>query len=266
MEYLRESAKFSNDLRAALHDGHVHLCYQPIYDSVTRRPMAFEALARWVDPARGNISPAEFIPAAERGGMIGPLTEWVLLTACREASRWREPLQVSVNLSPLNLSQASLVPTVERILNETGLPANRLVLELTEGVLLENSDSIQDCLRGLKQLGVELWLDDFGAGYANLGYLHRLSCNVVKIDRSFLAQHEKQRALLSGMIALAQGCGLRVAVEGVETADHHRLLQELGCDLLQGFLFARPMLPEQIDASLGSVAELPYHAGVSILV
>ena len=266
MEDIRESAKFSNDLRAALHDGHVHLCYQPIYDSVTRRPMAFEALARWIDPVRGNISPAEFIPAAERGGMIGPLTDWVLLTACREASRWREPLQVSVNLSPLSLSHASLVPTVERMLNETGLPANRLVLELTEGVLLEHSDGIQDCLRGLKQLGVELWLDDFGAGYANLGYLHRLSCNVVKIDRSFLAQHEKQRALLSGMIALAQGCGLRVAVEGVETADHHLLLQELGCDLLQGFLFARPMLPEQIDASLGSVAELPYHAGVSIAV
>lgn len=266
IEDLRESAKFSNDLRAALHDGHVHLCYQPIYDSVTRRPMAFEALARWIDPVRGNISPVEFIPAAERSGMIGPLTDWVLLTACREASRWREPLQVSVNLSPLSLSHASLVATVERILDETGLPANRLVLELTEGVLLENSDGIQDCLRGLKQLGVELWLDDFGAGYANLGYLHRLSCNVVKIDRSFLAQHEKQRALLRGMIALAQGCGLRVAVEGVETADHHLLLQELGCDLLQGFLFARPMLPEQIDASLNSVAELPYHAGVSILV
>ena len=266
IEDLRESAKFSNDLRAALHDGHVHLCYQPIYDSVTRRPMAFEALARWIDPVRGNISPVEFIPAAERSGMIGPLTDWVLLTACREASRWREPLQVSVNLSPLSLSHASLVATVERILDETGLPANRLVLELTEGVLLENSDGIQDCLRGLKQLGVELWLDDFGAGYANLGYLHRLSCNVVKIDRSFLAQHEKQRALLRGMIALAQGCGLRVAVEGVETADHHLLLQELGCDLLQGLLFARPMLPEQIDASLNSVAELPYHAGVSILV
>jgi diguanylate cyclase (GGDEF)-like protein len=265
LEDLSETARFANDLRAALHDGHIHLCYQPIYDALTRRPMAFEALARWVDPLRGNISPAEFIPAAERSGMIGPLTEWVLTTACREASCWREPLLVSVNLSPLNLSQASLVRSVERILAKTGLSPNRLVLELTEGVLLENSDSIQGCLRGLKQLGVELWLDDFGAGYANLGYLHWLSCNVVKIDRSFLAQHEKQRALLSGMIALAQGCGLRVAVEGIETADHHLLLQELGCDLLQGFLFARPMPPEQIDASLGLVAELPYHAGASIV-
>jgi diguanylate cyclase (GGDEF)-like protein len=265
LEDLSETAQFANDLRTALHDGHVHLYYQPIYDSLTRRPMAFEALARWIDPVSGNISPAEFIPAAERSGMIGPLTEWVLLTACKEASRWREPLQVSVNLSPLNLSQASLVRSVERILTKTGLPANRLVLELTEGVLLEHSDIIEDCLRGLKQLGVGLWLDDFGSGYANIGYLRRISCDVVKIDRSFLAQHEKRRALLSGTIALAQGCGLRVAVEGVETADHHLLLQELGCDLLQGFLFARPMPPEQIDAALGSVAELPFHDGVPIV-
>jgi diguanylate cyclase (GGDEF)-like protein len=265
LEDLSETAKFANDLRAALHRGHLHLYYQPIYDSLTRRPMAFEALARWIDPIRGNISPAEFIPAAEQSGMIGPLTEWVLLTACREASRWREPIQVSVNLSPLNLSQASMVRSVERILSKTGLPANRLALELTEGVLLEHSDTIEDSLCGLKRLGVELWLDDFGSGYANIGYLRRLSCDVVKIDRSFLAQHEKQRALLSGMITLVQGCGLRVAVEGVETADHHLLLQELGCDLLQGFLFARPMPPEQIDAALGSVIELPFHDSVSIV-
>jgi diguanylate cyclase (GGDEF)-like protein len=265
IEELRKVAALANDLRAALHDGHIHLCYQPIYDSMTRRPIAFEALARWTDPVRGSVSPAEFIPAAEESGFIGPLTEWVLLNACREAVSWREPVQVSVNLSPLNLSQPSLVATIERILAKTGLPANRLVLELTEGILLESSVTIQDCLRGLKELGVALWLDDFGAGYANLGYLHRLSCDVVKIDRSFLAQHEKQRAILGGMITLAQACGLRVVVEGVETADHHLLLQELGCDLLQGFLFARPMPPEQIDASLDLIAELPFHADVSIV-
>jgi diguanylate cyclase (GGDEF)-like protein len=265
IEGLCKVAALANDLRAALHDGHIHLCYQPIYDSMTRRPIAFEALARWTDPVRGSVSPAEFIPAAEESGFIGPLTEWVLLNACREAVSWREPVQVSVNLSPLNLSQPSLVATIERILAKTGLPAHRLVLELTEGILLESSVTIQDCLRGLKELGVALWLDDFGAGYANLGYLHRLSCDVVKIDRSFLAQHEKQRAILGGMITLAQACGLRVVVEGVETADHHLLLQELGCDLLQGFLFARPMPPEQIDASLDLIAELPFHAGVSIV-
>jgi diguanylate cyclase (GGDEF)-like protein len=264
MEALRNAAALANDLRAALHDGHVHLCYQPIYDTVTGRPIAFEALARWSDPVRGNVSPAEFIPAAEESGFIGPLTEWVLTNACKEASRWTEPVQVSVNLSPLTVAQPSLVATVERILRETGLGPDRLVLELTEGLLLESSDAVTDCLRGLKALGVQIWLDDFGSGYANLGYLHRLSCNVVKIDRSFLAQHDKRREMLGGMIALAQACGMRVAVEGVETSDHHLLLRELGCDLLQGFLFARPMLPDQIETSLYSVAELPFHDSASI--
>ncbi|HEY0910591.1 MAG TPA: EAL domain-containing protein, partial [Bradyrhizobium sp.] len=148
----------------------------------------------------------------------------------------------------------------------TGLGADRLVLELTEGLPLESSDAIADCLRRLKALGVHIWLDDFGSGYANLGYLHWLSCDVVKIDRSFLAQHEKRREMLGGMIALAQACGLRVVVEGVETSDHHLLLQELGCDLLQGFLFARPMPPDQIDASLDSVAQLPFLDSVPIAV
>ncbi len=265
MEELRNAATLANDLRAALHDGHVHLCYQPIYDAVTRRPTAYEALARWNDPVRGNVPPDQFIAAAEESGFIGPLTEWVLHKACREAVRWKEPIQVSVNLSPLNVSQPALVATVARILAETGLPAHRLVLELTEGLLLESSEAVHACLHGLKELGVEIWLDDFGSGYANLGYLHRLSCNVVKIDRSFLAQHDKRREILGGMIALAQACGLRVAIEGVETSDHHLLVQELGCDLFQGFLFARPMLPEQIDASLDSIAELPFHDGVPIM-
>ena len=265
MEALRQSATLANDLRAALHDGHVHLHYQPIYDGVTRRPVAFEALARWTDPVRGHVSPADFIPAAEESGFIGPLSEWVLLQACKEASRWKEPVQVSVNLSPLNLAQPALVATVARILGETGLPAKRLVLELTEGVLLESSDTVDACLHGLKQLGVELWLDDFGSGYANLGYLHRLSCDVVKIDRGFLGPHAKRREVLRGMIALAHACGLRVAVEGVETPEHHLLLQELGCDLLQGFLLGRPMPPDQIEEVLSSMIALPFHDGVPIV-
>ncbi|HEY0911147.1 MAG TPA: diguanylate cyclase, partial [Bradyrhizobium sp.] len=117
MEALRNAATLANDLRAALHDGHIHLCYQPIYDTLTRRPIAFEALARWTDPVRGNVSPAEFIPAAEESGFIGPLTEWVLHNACKEAARWKEPVQVSVNLSPLTVAQPALVATVERILH-----------------------------------------------------------------------------------------------------------------------------------------------------
>jgi diguanylate cyclase (GGDEF)-like protein len=251
------------DLAEALQDGRLFLHYQPIYDSASGRPTVLEALARWNDPGRGAVSPLEFIKAAEEFGLIGQLTEWVLTTACREAVRWNDRFQVSVNLSPLNLRDASLVETVERILKESDLPPSRLVLELTEGSIIDQSDEIADRLRALRELGVELWLDDFGAGYANFEYLQRLLCDVVKIDRSFLARYEKRRELLGGMISLARACGLRVAVEGVESAEHHDLLRELGCDLLQGFLLARPLPPEQLRASLG--LDLPFHESIPIV-
>ncbi len=249
-----------------LYDDHLkretlHLHYQPIYDTSTRRLIACEALLRWNDPVRGNVSPLEFIPIAEDSGLIGPLTEWVLLHACEEAATWPDAVQVSINLSPLNLSQPSLVATVTRVLGDTGLAPQRLILELTEGLLLEQSNTVRNALVGLKDLGIELWLDDFGAGHANLGYLQRLSCNVVKIDPGFLDQHDKRRELLGGMISLAQACGLRVLAEGVETSEHDALLKELGCDLLQGYHLARPMSAESvrglISASDFSVSESP---------
>jgi diguanylate cyclase (GGDEF)-like protein len=260
MQVLRQAANLANDLRMALHAGHLHLNYQPIFERKTRKLVACEALLRWSDPVRGNVPPLAFISVAEDSGLIGPLTEWVLLNACKEAVTWTEPAQVSVNLSPLNLSQPSLVATVARVLAETGLPPRRLVLELTEGLLLENSDIVRDTLRGLRQLGIELWIDDFGAGQANLGYLQRLSCNAVKIDRSFLQPHDKRRQLLGGMIALAQACGLRVAVEGIETAEDNELLQELGCDLLQGFLLGVPMSAEKLRASFVDATMDSIHA------
>jgi diguanylate cyclase (GGDEF)-like protein len=252
MQMLRDAANLANDLRVAMHAGHLHLNYQPIYDARTRRVVACEALLRWNDPVRGNVLPVDFIHAAEDSGFIGPLTEWVLLHACEEATAWPESVQVSVNLSPLNLNLPSLVATVTRILSTTGLSPPRLVLELTEGLLLEKSNNVRETLRGLKALGVELWIDDFGSGHANLNYLQQLSCDVVKVDRSFLEEHVRRRELLGGMILLAQACGLRVAVEGVETAEHDALLQELDCDLLQGFFLARPMSSDALRASLST--------------
>jgi diguanylate cyclase (GGDEF)-like protein len=261
LQALRQAANLANDLRAAMHAGHLYLNYQPIYDTCTRRLIACEALLRWNDPVRGNVSPLEFIPIAEDSGLIGPLTEWVLLHACKEAAGWPDPVQLSVNLSPLNLGQPSLVTTVTRVLSDTGLAPQRLILELTEGLLLERSNIVRSALLGLKDLGVELWIDDFGAGHANLSYLQRLTCNVVKIDRGFLDQHDKRRELLGGMISLAQSCGLRVLAEGVETSEHDALLKELGCDLLQGYLLARPMSAESlrtlISTSDFSVSESP---------
>jgi diguanylate cyclase (GGDEF)-like protein len=261
LQALRQAANLANDVRVAMHAGHLYLNYQPIYDTCTRRLIACEALLRWNDPIRGNVSPLEFIPIAEDSGLIGPLTEWVLLHACREATAWPDPVQISVNLSPLNLSQPSLVTTVTRVLRDTGLAPQRLILDLTEGLLLERSNTVRNALLGLKDLGVELWIDDFGAGHANLSYLQRLTCNVVKIDRGFLDQHDKRRELLGGMISLAQSCGLRVLAEGVETSEHDALLKELGCDLLQGYLLARPMSAESlrtlISTSDFSVSESP---------
>jgi len=201
---------------------------------------------------RSNVSPIDFIPAAEDSGFIGPLTEWVLLHACKEATAWPDSVQLSVNLSPLNLNQPALAATITRILDETGLSPRRLVLELTEGLLLEKSSNVRETLQELKALGVELWIDDFGSGHANLSYLQQMSCNVVKVDRSFLEEHDRRRELLGGIISVAQACGLRVAVEGVETAEHAELLQELGCDLLQGFLLARPMSPDALRASFST--------------
>ncbi len=252
LQALRHAANLANDLRVAMHAGHLQLNYQPIYQARPQRPIACEALLRWNDPVRGHVSPFEFIAAAEDNGLIGPLTEWVLQHACKEAAGWPEPVQISVNLSPLNLSQPSLVATVARILADTGLAPKRLVLELTEGLLLESSNTVRDQLRGLKDLGVELWIDDFGAGNANLNYLQHLPCSVVKIDRRFLNPHDRRRELLGGMISLAQSCGVRVVAEGVETVEHAALLRELGCDLLQGFLLARPMSAESLRALLSS--------------
>ena len=250
LQALRDAANLANDLRAAMQAGRLHLHFQPIYDTSTRRLVVCEALSRWTDPVRGAISPLEFISAAEHSGFIGALTEWVLLRACREAASWADPVQVSVNLSPLNLSQPSLVATVTRILADTGLAPRRLVLELTEGSVLENSAVARKALTGLRDLGVELWIDDFGVGHANVAYLQQLPCNAVKIDKSFLEQHDRRRELLTGMISLAQQCGLRVIVEGIETTEHEQLLQELGCDLLQGFHLGRPLPAEQLRALL----------------
>jgi diguanylate cyclase (GGDEF)-like protein len=261
----------ARDLAEALRDGSLSLHYQPIYDASSGRPVVVEALARWSAPHRGSVAPSEFVKAAEEFGLIGELTEWVLSSACREASRWKQPLQVSVNLSPLNLRDASLVSRVERVLKETGLPPSRLVLELTEGSMIDRSEDVASRLRALRAIGVGLWLDDFGSGYANLEYLQHLCCEVVKIDRSFLARYEKRRELLGGIISLAQACGLRVAVEGVETAEHRELARELGCDLLQGFLLARPQPPEQLRSSLGLDLgpdlgpDLPLHDGAPIV-
>ena len=259
-----ELQEIANDLAQALKNGR-ELClhYQPIYDAKEGQPVAIEALARWHSPVRGHVSPLEFVSVAERHGLIDQLLKWVLTSACHEAARWDDRLKVSVNLSPLNLSSPDLFNSIEQALRDSGLPARRLVFELTEEFAVDRSKDTLERLRELSDIGVEIWLDDFGSGYANFEYLQYLPCHVVKIDRSFLAEHEKRRQLLGGMINLAQACGMRVVVEGVETAEHQSLLRGLGCDLLQGFLLARPSPADELNAVLRR--DLPYHESRSIV-
>jgi diguanylate cyclase (GGDEF)-like protein len=261
-EQPQPNSRLAEDLRNALRHDLLSLHYQPIYECASGRPVVVEALARWHDPVRGNVPPLEFVKAAEECGLIGQLTEWVLAGACHEASQWSRYLQVSINVSPLNLVDPSFVSTVRRALADADLPPSRLVLELTEGSMIDWSDDMAGRLLALRDIGVELWIDDFGAGYANFVYLQRLSCSVIKIDRSFLTRYEKRRELLGGMISLAQACGLRVVVEGVECNEHRDLLRELRCDLLQGFLLAKPLPADQMKASLG--LELPFHESAPI--
>ena len=259
-----ELQEIADDLRLALKNGgELCLHYQPICDARNGQPVVVEALARWHNPVRGHVSPLEFVKAAERHGLINQLLKWALASACREAAHWDGNLRVSVNLSPLNLGLPDLLNSIEQALGDSGLPARRLVLELTEESAVDRSSDTLERLRELSAIGVEIWLDDFGSGYANFEYLRYLPCHVVKIDRSFLAEYERRRELLGGMIDLAHACGLKVVAEGVETAEHLSLLQSLGCDLLQGFLLAKPLPSGELQAVLRR--GLPYHESRSIV-
>jgi diguanylate cyclase (GGDEF)-like protein len=259
---LDQRRRLAADLAAALHQNRLTLHYQPIFDRTTGCIVAFEALARWTDPVQGPVAPAEFVAAAEEFGHIGQLTDCVLAGACQEAMRWAEHIKVSVNLSPLNLHDPSLVAKVEQILKTTGLAPSRLVLELTERTIIAWSEPIAARLHTLNARGIEFWIDDFGAGYANFAYLQHLPCSVIKIDGSFLAPSLRRRELLAGMMALARSCGLRVVVEGIETQEQRDLVTEIGCDYLQGFLLARPVPADQIDMSGG--LQLPFHDGAPL--
>ena len=236
------------ELRQALERGELRVHYQPQVDLATGRVAGLEALARWRHPARGLLAPGVFIPLAEETGLILPLGRWVLVEACRQARRWgarrggARPPVVSVNLSPRQFLQPGLADDVAGILRATGADPRALQLELTEGVLLEHTGATTATLEQLKTLGVGLAIDDFGTGYASLGYLRQFPLDTLKIDRSFVAALEGDdgAALVEAMVTLAHRLGLRTVAEGVETAAQADRLRALGCDLGQGWLFAKP--------------------------
>jgi diguanylate cyclase (GGDEF)-like protein/PAS domain S-box-containing protein len=238
------------DLRAAYSREEFTLHYQPSIDLTTNRPTGFEALLRWSRPGHGAVSPAEFIPIAEEIGLIVPLGDWVLRQACAEAARWAEPLTVAVNLSPLQFRSGRLVESVMIALAMSGLPGERLELEITESVLFQDDDVNLAVLHQLRALGVKIAMDDFGTGYSSLSYLRRFPFDRIKIDRSFvreLSDNPDCLTITRGIIDLAASLRMRTTAEGVETSEQLELLRTHGCTDAQGYLFSAAKPASEIE-------------------
>jgi EAL domain-containing protein (putative c-di-GMP-specific phosphodiesterase class I) len=226
--------------------------YQPVVALDDAHVVGTEALARWQHPSRGLVPPAEFIAIAEQTGLILPLGTWMLEEACRQTARW-DGLRVSVNVSGRQVAEGSLVASVSRALEDSGLSPERLQLELTETVLMDDVDGHVAVMRELNEVGVSLALDDFGKGYSSLGYLHRFPFDRIKIDRDFvrgLPDSRADRAIVSAVLSFAGALDMEVVAEGVETQQHVDALRELGCEYVQGFFFHRPMEAARISALL----------------
>ncbi|MEY2655173.1 MAG: hypothetical protein RLZZ524_2201 [Pseudomonadota bacterium] len=253
----RERLHLENRLRRALVDNQLVLHYQPQVELQTGRIVGAEALVRWMDPEHGLIQPARFIPVAETTGLIGDIGAWVLAEACRQGKAWLDqglpPLTLAVNVSPRQFRHADLAAQVMQTLIETGLPAEHLELELTEGALMEREQEALGVLQRLRAIGVGIAIDDFGTGYSSLAYLKRFPLDVLKIDRSFIADipnDPDDMEIAAAVIAMGHSLGIRVLAEGVETVDQLAFLRFKHCDRYQGFLCSRPIPPDDFAALL----------------
>ncbi|UPJ52063.1 EAL domain-containing protein [Bradyrhizobium sp. 200] len=241
------------DLRAALQRGEFEVYYQPIRDIGKDAVVSFEALVRWNHSLRGLISPASFIPLAEETGLILPIGEWVLRQACMDAAQWSQAVGVAVNLSPVQFKNPNLVSTVKEALKASGLPADRLELEITESVLLQNSEATLSVLHELRAFGVRISLDDFGTGYSSLSYLRSFPFDKIKIDRSFvseLATRDDSMAIVRAVTGLGKSLGIVTTAEGVETDAQFDLLRREGCTQAQGYLFSPPRPAAEVEMML----------------
>ena len=250
-ERVVERLELRSDLQHALTFEQLELHYQPVVRLAGRDILGVEALVRWNHPTRGTIAPIQFIPVAEETGLIIPMGRWILETACRQGVRLQEqfprtePLTMSVNLSVRQLQSETLVGDVRKALEMSGLSASALVLEITESLMLSDTDFAMQQLHELKALGIRLAMDDFGTGYSSLSYLSRFPVDILKMDRSFVG-NEDNEALTSAIIALGSSLSLEVVAEGIELPEQANSLEELGCELGQGFLFAKPMNSEAL--------------------
>jgi EAL domain-containing protein (putative c-di-GMP-specific phosphodiesterase class I)/FixJ family two-component response regulator len=237
-----------SELRQALEAGEFTVHYQPVIDTATRRIVSLEALVRWQHPRDGLISPATFIPVAEESGLIVPLGEFVLRTACQQMMRWEQEgvalVPVAVNVSAVQLERVNMWKLVRNILRETGMQPQYLALEITESSLIEHGHAHLKHLHGLRRDGVRILIDDFGTGYSSLSYLKQLPIDTLKIDRSFISQVDRDsqdETIVRAIITMAHSLGFKVVAEGVETTAQLEALRKHGCELVQGYLFSRPV-------------------------
>ena len=249
--------ELEKDLRAALARDQFEVFYQPLCDVGTRRVTGFEALLRWHHPDRGLVTPDEFIPIAEDTGLIESIGAWVLGQACADAARWPDSLHIAINLSPVQFKSPTLVTAVRDALGKSGLPARRLELEITEAVLMQNSEATLKALNELRALGATIALDDFGTGYSSLSYLRSFPFDKIKIDRSFImdmTKNEGAAAIVRAIAALGTSLNLTTTAEGVETEEQFALVQSEGYTEAQGYLFSKPQPAAEIDELLAQIA------------
>ena len=252
--------KLERDLRVALHAGEFELYYQPQLNLERDEISGFEALLRWNHPERGLVSPADFIPLAEETGLIVPIGEWTLRQACAEAAKWPKGLKVAVNLSPAQFRSGNVRQAVISALGASQLMPQRLELEVTESLLLQESEGVAETLEKLHDIGVGFALDDFGTGYSSLSYLNRYHFDKIKIDQIFIKELAEQPrsslAILRSIVALSTSLGIATTAEGVETKEQLERVQKEGCTEVQGYYISRPRPAADIPAMLARVKEL----------
>jgi EAL domain-containing protein (putative c-di-GMP-specific phosphodiesterase class I) len=255
----QKKVRMAAELREALATDQLVLHYQPVLHLPTGQVSGVEALVRWEHPERGLVPPCDFVPVAEQHELIDPLTRWVLVTATRQAAIWHRdglPLIIGVNVSAANLTGGTLVDDVAEALATSGLPAERLLVELTETSVAEDPERAAAQFAALRRTGVEVAIDDFGTGFSSLGQLLNIPAGVLKIDRSLVAgapdRRSQSAAAIAAVVGLAGACGMRSLAEGVETADQLALATELGCNFAQGYYIARPMPADELRSWLGA--------------
>ena len=251
-----ERRQLENDLRDALASGGLELHYQPVVHTTTEKITGFEALLRWNHPRLGALSPTKFIPIAEEAGLIAPIGEWALRTACMDLASWPDSVRVSVNVSPLQFANPALPAIVTSALAAAQVTPERLELEITESVFLNDDAGTDAMFAALKRVGVRLSLDDFGTGYSSLGYLKKAPFDKIKIDQSFVRgatmPGSRNGAIIASIVSLAEALGMETTAEGVETLDELDLIRMLGCSHIQGFIYDKPLTRASATARLAS--------------